>query len=96
MNRYIERRDYIETMKDSEEAQQRIDQMQVATRKEAVGQRLRAFLLRKGPTLSHAGEASHQESTTVRRWEKGPMRVSAEDLSWVAEVYGASGGALWG
>ncbi len=96
MNRYIERRDYIETMKGIEEAQQRSPQMHEATWKDALGQRLRAFLLRNGPTLSRAGEASHRESTTVRRWEKGPMRVSAEDLSWVAEVYGASGGALWG
>ncbi len=96
MNRYIERRDYIETMKDSEEAQQRFPEMREATWKDALGQRLRAILLRYGPTHSRAGEARHRESTTVRRWERGPMRVSAEDLSWVAEVYGASGGALWG
>ena len=55
-----------------------------------LGQRLRAFRQKRKWTQQQFGEALGRSQQEIYRWEKGLVRIPAEDLGLLARVLGVS------
>ena len=55
-----------------------------------LGQRLRAFRQKRKWTQQQLGEALGRSQQEIYRWEKGLVRIPAEDLGLLARVLGVS------
>lgn len=55
-----------------------------------LGQRLRAFRQKRKWTQQQLGEALGRSQQEIYRWEKGLVRIPAEDLGPLARVLGVS------